>query len=153
MRVRGFTQDDAHIFCREDQIVDGDGAVRRLTRTRSTTTSGWRRHHVALATRPEMRAGTDEFWDKAEAMLLDAARQAGVEPVIAEGDGAFYAPKLDFVVKDAIGREWTCGTLQLDYVLPERLGRGICGGGRLQAAAGDAAPGDPGLRSSASSAS
>jgi threonyl-tRNA synthetase len=77
---------------------------------------------VALATRPEVRAGTDEFWDKAESMLLNASRKAGVEPVIAEGDGAFYAPKLDFIVKDAIGRTWTCGTLQLDYVLPERLG-------------------------------
>jgi threonyl-tRNA synthetase len=75
----------------------------------------------ALATRPEVRAGSDEFWDKAEAMLGEAARLAGVEPVIAEGDGAFYAPKLDFIVKDAIGRTWTCGTLQLDYVLPERL--------------------------------
>ena len=78
--------------------------------------------HVALATRPEIRAGSDAFWDKAEATLLSASRKADVEPVIAEGDGAFYAPKLDFVVKDAIGRSWTCGTLQLDYVLPERLG-------------------------------
>jgi threonyl-tRNA synthetase len=78
--------------------------------------------HIALATRPEQRAGSDEFWDKAEAQMLAAARAAGVEPVIAEGDGAFYAPKLDFVIKDAIGRMWTCGTIQLDYVLPERLG-------------------------------
>ena len=64
---------------------------------------------------------TDEFWDKAEALMADAARAAGTEPVVTEGDGAFYAPKLDFIVKDAIGREWTCGTIQLDYVLPERL--------------------------------
>ena len=75
-----------------------------------------------LATRPDMRIGSDDFWDKAEGMLGEAARKADVEPVIAEGDGAFYAPKLDFIVKDAIGRTWTCGTLQLDYVLPERLG-------------------------------
>ena len=77
--------------------------------------------HINLATRPELRAGSDEFWDKAEAQMLSAARKAGVEPVIAEGDGAFYAPKLDFVIKDAIGREWTIGTIQLDYVLPDRL--------------------------------
>jgi threonyl-tRNA synthetase len=68
-----------------------------------------------------MRVGSDEFWDKAEAQMLNAARAAGVEPVIAEGDGAFYAPKLDFSVKDAIGREWTIGTIQLDYQLPNRL--------------------------------
>jgi threonyl-tRNA synthetase len=78
--------------------------------------------HVALATRPPVRAGSDDFWDRAEGTLLSASRKAGVEPIIAEGDGAFYAPKLDFIVKDAIGRTWTCGTLQLDYVLPERLG-------------------------------
>ena len=121
MRVRGFTQDDAHIFCREDQIVEETEKFVRLTRSIHADL-GMETAYVALATRPEVRAGPDEFWDKAEAMLLDASRKAGVEPEIAEGDGAFYAPKLDFVVKDAIGREWTCGTLQLDYVLPERLG-------------------------------
>jgi len=121
MRVRGFTQDDAHIFCREDQIVDETRRFVELTRTIHADL-GMETAYVALATRPEVRAGSDEFWDKAEGMLGEAARLAGVEPVIAEGDGAFYAPKLDFVVKDAIGREWTCGTLQLDYVLPERLG-------------------------------
>jgi threonyl-tRNA synthetase len=120
MRVRAFTQDDAHIFCREDQIVEETEKFVRLTRSIHGDL-GMETDHVALATRPEMRAGSDAFWDKAEGMLLDAARQAGVEPVIAEGDGAFYAPKLDFIVKDAIGRMWTCGTLQLDYVLPERL--------------------------------
>ncbi len=120
MRVRGFTQDDAHIFCREDQIEAETEAFVRLTRSIHSD-FGMVAQHVALATRPEIRAGSDEFWDKAEATLLSASRKAGVEPVIAEGDGAFYAPKLDFVVKDAIGRLWTCGTLQLDYVLPERL--------------------------------
>ncbi|MDZ4318229.1 MAG: threonine--tRNA ligase, partial [Phenylobacterium sp.] len=120
MRVRGFTQDDAHIFCREDQIVDETERFIRLTRMIHADL-GMQTHEIALATRPEVRAGTDEFWDKAEAMLLDASQKAGIEPVIAEGDGAFYAPKLDFIVKDAIGRTWTCGTLQLDYVLPERL--------------------------------
>ncbi|WP_372706631.1 threonine--tRNA ligase [Brevundimonas sp.] len=120
MRVRGFTQDDAHIFCREDQIVEETRAFIDLTRIVHADL-GMTTHEIALATRPEIRAGSDAFWDKAEAMLGEAARLAGVEPVIAEGDGAFYAPKLDFIVKDAIGRTWTCGTLQLDYVLPERL--------------------------------
>ena len=120
MRVRGFTQDDAHIFCREDQIVEETRRFIELTRIVHADL-GMQTHEIALATRPEVRAGSDEFWDKAEAMLGEAARLAGVEPVIAEGDGAFYAPKLDFIVKDAIGRTWTCGTLQLDYVLPERL--------------------------------
>ncbi len=120
MRVRGFTQDDAHIFCREDQIVDETERFVRLTRQIHGDLD-MQTAYINLATRPETRAGSDEFWDKAEGMLLEAARAAGVEPVIAEGDGAFYAPKLDFIVKDAIGREWTCGTLQLDYVLPERL--------------------------------
>ncbi len=121
MRVRGFVQDDAHIFCREDQIVEETEQFVRLTRMIHADL-GMETAYVSLATRPEVRAGSDEFWDKAEGMLAEAARLAGVEPVIAEGDGAFYAPKLDFIVKDAIGREWTCGTLQLDYVLPERLG-------------------------------
>ena len=120
MRVRGFTQDDAHIFCREDQIVEETEKFVRLTKMIHADL-GMETAYINLATRPETRAGSDEFWDKAEGMLAEAARQAGVEPIIAEGDGAFYAPKLDFIVKDAIGREWTCGTLQLDYVLPERL--------------------------------
>ncbi|MDC7682422.1 threonine--tRNA ligase [Asticcacaulis sp. BYS171W] len=120
MRVRGFTQDDAHIFCREDQIVEETAAFIRLCRQVHADLD-MQAEYVALATRPEQRAGSDEFWDKAEQQMLEAARAAGVEPVIAEGDGAFYAPKLDFVVRDAIGRQWTCGTIQLDYVLPERL--------------------------------
>lgn len=121
MRVRAFTQDDAHIFCREDQIEDETAGF--ITLARSVHADfGMNTDHIALATRPEKRAGSDAFWDKAEAQMLSAARAAGVEPVIAEGDGAFYAPKLDFVIKDAIGRTWTCGTIQLDYVLPERLG-------------------------------
>ncbi len=120
MRVRAFTQDDAHIFCREDQIVEETEQFVRLTRS---IHADFDMHtaHINLATRPDMRIGSDEFWDRAEGMLAEAARKADVEPVIAEGDGAFYAPKLDFVVKDAIGRLWTCGTLQLDYMLPERL--------------------------------
>jgi len=120
MRVRAFTQDDAHIFCREDQIEDETAAFIRLCRSVHAD-FGLEASEIALATRPEIRAGSDAFWDKAEAQMANAARKAGVEPTIAEGDGAFYAPKLDFIVKDAIGRTWTCGTIQLDYVLPDRL--------------------------------
>jgi threonyl-tRNA synthetase len=121
MRVRAFTQDDAHIFCREDQIESEVAAFLQLVRLVHGD-FGLEASHINLGTRPEKRAGTDDFWDKSEGMMLNAARMAGIEPVIAEGDGAFYAPKLDFIVKDAIGREWTCGTIQLDYVLPDRLG-------------------------------
>lgn len=121
MRVRGFTQDDAHIFCREDQIVEETSRFIDLARSVHADL-GMETAYISLGTRPEVRAGTDEFWDKAEAQMAEAARAAGTEPVVTEGDGAFYAPKLDFVVKDAIGREWTCGTIQLDYVLPDRLG-------------------------------
>jgi threonyl-tRNA synthetase len=120
MRVRAFTQDDAHIFCREDQIESETARFIKLAYSIHQD-FGLVTDHVNLATRPELRAGSDEFWDKAETQMLSAARAAGVEPVIAEGDGAFYAPKLDFVIKDAIGREWTIGTIQLDYVLPDRL--------------------------------
>ena len=121
MRVRGFTQDDAHIFCREDQIVEETAEFIKLARSVHADL-GMETAYISLGTRPENRAGSDEFWDKAEALMAEAARAAGTEPVVTEGDGAFYAPKLDFIVKDAIGREWTCGTIQLDYVLPERLG-------------------------------
>jgi len=121
MRVRGFTQDDAHIFCREDQIVEETAEFIKLARSVHADL-GMETAYISLGTRPENRAGSDEFWDKAEALMAEAARAAGTEPVVTPGDGAFYAPKLDFIVKDAIGREWTCGTIQLDYVLPERLG-------------------------------
>jgi threonyl-tRNA synthetase len=120
MRVRAFVQDDAHIFCREDQIEAETASFIHLCKSVHADL-GLETEYIALATRPEIRAGSEAFWDKAEGTLLSASRLAGVEPEIAEGDGAFYAPKLDFIVKDAIGRQWTCGTLQLDYVLPERL--------------------------------
>ncbi|MGQ3376166.1 MAG: threonine--tRNA ligase [Caulobacteraceae bacterium] len=120
MRVRGFTQDDAHIFCREDQIVEETAEFIKLARSVHADL-GMETAYISLGTRPENRAGTDEFWDKAESLMAEAARAAGTEPVVTEGDGAFYAPKLDFIVKVAIGCEWTGGTIQLDYVLPERL--------------------------------
>ena len=121
MRVRAFTQDDGHIFCREDQIEAETTRFIELCRSVHADL-GLEAEYISLGTRPELRAGTDAFWDQAEAQMLNAARAAGYEPVVAEGDGAFYAPKLDFMVRDAIGRQWTCGTIQLDYVLPERLG-------------------------------
>jgi threonyl-tRNA synthetase len=121
MRVRAFTQDDGHIFCREDQIEAETTRFIELCRSVHADL-GLEAEYISLGTRPALRAGTDEFWDRSEAQMLNAARAAGYEPVIAEGDGAFYAPKLDFMVRDAIGRQWTCGTIQLDYVLPERLG-------------------------------
>ena len=120
MRVRAFTQDDGHIFCREDQIEAETTRFIELCRAVQADL-GLEAEYIALGTRPTLRAGSDAFWDRAEAQMLNAARAAGYEPVIAEGDGAFYAPKLDFIVRDAIGRQWTCGTIQLDYVMPERL--------------------------------
>ena len=120
MRVRAFTQDDAHIFCREDQVAgEVEAFVRLLTEVYADL--GLPLFELNFATRPEVRAGSDEDWDVAEALLESAVKAAGVEYVVNPGDGAFYGPKLDFKVKDAIGRVWQCGTLQLDRILPERL--------------------------------
>ena len=121
MRVRGFTQDDAHIFCREDQVEDETKRFVRLLNF-AYADFGLELHSVKLALRPDLRAGTDEVWDIAEQKLERAARAAvnmGVEYL--PGEGAFYGPKLEFHLRDAIGRTWQCGTLQLDFVLPERL--------------------------------
>ena len=120
MRVRGFTQDDAHIFCRENQIEEETTKFARLL-YQVYGDLGVELHGVKLALRPDLRAGTDEVWDRAEAMLERAAVAAGMEVELLPGEGAFYGPKLEFHLKDAIGRTWQCGTLQLDFVLPERL--------------------------------
>lgn len=120
MRVRQFTQDDAHIFCREDQIASESLAFCQLLRD-VYTDLGFTNLKVKLATRPEKRVGSEESWDYAENALREALEAAGLEFEIAEGDGAFYGPKLEFHILDAIGRSWTCGTLQLDPNLPERL--------------------------------
>ena len=120
MRVRGFTQDDAHIFCRENQIEDETTKFARLL-YQVYGDLGVELHSVKLALRPDLRAGTDETWDRAEAMLERAARAAGMDVEMLPNEGAFYGPKLEFHLKDAIGRTWQCGTLQLDFVLPERL--------------------------------
>jgi len=120
MRLRGFVQDDAHIFCTEDQIVSETERFCRLLEE-VYNELGFTEVAVKLATRPEMRAGSDETWDKAEKGLADAVKAAGLEFEYCPGEGAFYGPKLEFHLRDAIGRDWQCGTLQLDFVLPERL--------------------------------
>ena len=121
MRVRGFTQDDAHIFCTEDQIADETARFIDLLST-VYRDLGFPRFDIKFSTRPEVRAGSDATWDKAEAALESAVRQVTNDYVVDPGEGAFYGPKLDFKLTDAIGREWQCGTLQADFVLPERLG-------------------------------
>ncbi|MCO4825876.1 MAG: threonine--tRNA ligase, partial [Amylibacter sp.] len=120
MRVRGFTQDDGHIFCREDQIEEETAIYIEFLRN-VYKDLGFESFRVKFSDRPEARAGSDEIWDKAEEALLSATRAAGIEPELNPGEGAFYGPKLEFVLTDAIGRDWQCGTHQVDFVLPERL--------------------------------
>jgi len=120
MRVRAFTQDDAHIFCTEDQITAETVAFCQLLKA-VYKDFGFEDVRVKFSDRPAKRAGSDETWDKAESALLEAAKAAGLETTLNPGEGAFYGPKLEFVLRDAIGRDWQCGTLQVDFVLPERL--------------------------------
>ena len=120
MRVRGFVQDDAHIFCTEDQIVSEVTDFNRLL-TRVYADFGFHHIEIKLSLRPEQRAGTDAVWDKAEDGLRQALRASGVEWEELAGEGAFYGPKIEYHIKDALGRSWQCGTMQLDFVLPERL--------------------------------
>ncbi|GGJ14880.1 threonine--tRNA ligase [Neoroseomonas lacus] len=120
MRVRSFTQDDAHIFCSEDQIAEE--TVRFVALLSSIYRDfGFEEFRVKFSDRPAKRAGSDEVWDQAEGALKEACRIAGVEYELNPGEGAFYGPKLEFVLRDAIGRDWQCGTLQVDFVLPDRL--------------------------------
>jgi threonyl-tRNA synthetase len=120
MRVRGFTQDDAHIFCTEDQI---EAETKRFIEFLAGIYAdlGFTKWRIKLSTRPEKRVGSEESWDLMEAALANACKAAGYEFEVFEGEGAFYAPKLEFVLTDAIGRDWQCGTHQLDPNLPERL--------------------------------
>ena len=120
MRVRGFTQDDAHIFCREDQITP---ETERFCALLASVYGdlGFGAFRIKFSDRPPKRAGSDAVWDQAEAALMQATRAAGYEVELNPGEGAFYGPKLEFVLTDAIGRDWQCGTLQVDFVLPERL--------------------------------
>ena len=120
MRVRAFTQDDAHIFCTEDQITPETEAFCELLLS-VYKDCGFEEVVVKFADRPETRAGEDAVWDRAEAALTEAVEASGLEYTLNPGEGAFYGPKLEFVLRDAIGRDWQCGTLQVDFVLPERL--------------------------------
>ncbi len=120
MRVRAMVQDDAHIFCTESQIASETERFCRLLES-VYHELGFERFDIKLATRPEVRAGSDAIWDKAEGALAEAVKAAGLQYELAPDEGAFYGPKLEFHLKDAIGRTWQCGTLQLDFVLPERL--------------------------------
>ena len=120
MRVRGFVQDDAHIFCTEDQITSETVAFCNMLMD-VYKALGFSDIAIKFSDRPKVRAGTDEIWDKAEASLKKAVEAAGFEYELNPGEGAFYGPKLEFVLRDAIGRDWQCGTLQVDFVLPERL--------------------------------
>mgnify|MGYP006239832915 FL=1 len=120
MRVRGFTQDDAHIFCTEDQIESETADFISLL-SEIYTELGFESFDIKLSTRPEIRVGSDEVWDKAESALESAIKKLDIPYTIEAGEGAFYGPKLDFVLTDAIGREWQCGTFQADFNLPDRL--------------------------------
>jgi threonyl-tRNA synthetase len=120
MRVRAFTQDDAHIFCTEDQITAESVRFCELLQ-QVYADFGFTDIHVKFSDRPAVRAGDDAVWDRAEQALRDATEAAGLETTLNPGEGAFYGPKLEFVLRDAIGRDWQCGTLQVDFVLPERL--------------------------------
>ena len=120
MRVRGFTQDDGHIFCTEEQIEKETELFISLL-SDIYKDLGFNKFDIKLSTRPEVRVGSDEVWDKAESALENAITKLNLPFTVEEGDGAFYGPKLDFVLTDAIGREWQCGTFQADFNLPERL--------------------------------
>ena len=120
MRVRGFTQDDAHIFCTEDQIeAETERFIEFLRAVYADL--GFESFKIKFSDRPEKRAGADEVWDRAETALANATTAAGCDYTLNPGEGAFYGPKLEFVLTDAIGRDWQCGTLQVDFVLPESL--------------------------------
>ena len=121
MRVRGFTQDDGHIFCTEEQILDECTAFTTLLQ-KVYADFGFHNIIYKVATRPEKRIGSDELWDKAEFALMESLRRSGCEFSISVGEGAFYGPKIEYTLKDAIGREWQCGTIQVDPNMPERLG-------------------------------
>ncbi|QTN25432.1 threonine--tRNA ligase [Rhizobacter sp. AJA081-3] len=121
MRVRGFTQDDGHIFCTEDHILDECVAYTTLLQ-KVYADFGFTDIIYKVATRPQNRVGSDELWDKAEHAVMESLRRSGVEFIVSPGDGAFYGPKIEYTLKDAIGRQWQCGTMQVDFNTAERLG-------------------------------
>ncbi len=121
MRVRGFTQDDGHIFCTEDQLQDECAAFTALLQ-KVYADFGFHEVLYKVATRPEKRIGSDEVWDKAESALMESLKRTGCEFEVSPGEGAFYGPKIEYTLKDAIGRHWQCGTIQVDFSMPQRLG-------------------------------
>ena len=121
MRVRGFTQDDGHIFCTEEQILDECVSYTALLQ-KVYKDFGFNDIIYKIATRPLQRIGSDESWDRAEHALMQSLKASGCNYIISEGDGAFYGPKIEYTLKDAIGRQWQCGTIQVDFSMPERLG-------------------------------
>nr|WP_295130866.1 threonine--tRNA ligase [uncultured Roseateles sp.] len=121
MRVRGFTQDDGHIFCTEDQILQ-ECVNYTVLLQKVYKDFGFTDIIYKVATRPDARIGSDEVWDKAEHALIESLRASGVDYIIAPGDGAFYGPKIEYTLKDALGRQWQCGTMQVDFSMPGRLG-------------------------------
>ena len=121
MRVRGFTQDDGHIFCTEEQILDECTAFTTLLQ-KVYADFGFTNIIYKVATRPEKRIGSDALWDKAEFALMESLRRSGCDFIVTPGEGAFYGPKIEYTLKDAIGRQWQCGTIQVDPNMPERLG-------------------------------
>ncbi len=121
MRVRGFTQDDGHIFCTEDQLQDECAQYTSLLQ-KVYADFGFTEILYKVATRPEKRIGSDEVWDKAETALMESLRRTGCDFEVSPGEGAFYGPKVEYTLKDAIGRHWQCGTIQVDFSMPERLG-------------------------------
>lgn len=121
MRVRGFTQDDGHIFCTEEQILDECVAYTSLLQ-KVYKDFGFNDIIYKIATRPAQRIGSDESWDRAEDALVQSLKASGCDFIISPGDGAFYGPKIEYTLKDAIGRQWQCGTIQVDFSMPERLG-------------------------------
>ena len=121
MRVRAFTQDDGHIFCTPEQISSETKKFCDLL-TRVYSALGFDTFSVKFSDRPEIRVGSDEVWDLAEKLLQDATKEAGLEYTVSKGEGAFYGPKLEFTLRDKLGRDWQCGTVQVDFILPERLG-------------------------------
>ena len=120
MRVRGFTQDDGHIFCTEEQILDECVAYTALLQ-KVYQDFGFTDIIYKIATRPAQRIGSDESWDRAEAALMQSLKASGCDYILSPGDGAFYGPKIEYTLKDAIGRQWQCGTIQVDFSMPERL--------------------------------
>jgi threonyl-tRNA synthetase len=120
MRVRGFTQDDGHIFCTEDQILTECSNYTTLLQ-KVYADFGFKNIIYKIATRPEKRIGSDESWDKAEHALMESLRASGCEFEITPGEGAFYGPKIEYTLKDALGRQWQCGTIQVDFFMTERL--------------------------------